>query len=41
VDEEAYHHAGGGQLYKSFSIGPEGCGVIATGLAPGVSIGHG
>jgi phenol 2-monooxygenase len=28
VDEEAYHHTGGGQLYKSFGIGPEGCMVL-------------
>lgn len=28
VDEKAYHHAGGGQLYKSFGIGPEGCMVL-------------
>lgn len=28
VDEKAYHHAGGGKLYKSFGIGPEGCMVL-------------
>ncbi|KAJ5687414.1 hypothetical protein N7536_010033 [Penicillium majusculum] len=28
VDEEAYHHTGGGQLYKSFGIGLEGCMVL-------------
>ncbi|OGM48511.1 FAD monooxygenase [Aspergillus bombycis] len=28
VDEEAYHHAGGGQLYNSFGIGREGCMVL-------------
>lgn len=28
VDEEAYHHAGGGQLYKSFGIGSEGCMML-------------
>ncbi|KAB8211241.1 FAD binding domain-containing protein [Aspergillus parasiticus] len=28
VDEKAYHHAGGGQLYNSFGISPEGCMVL-------------
>ena len=28
VDEEAYHHSGGGKLYKSFGVGPEGCMVL-------------
>jgi phenol 2-monooxygenase len=28
ADNESYHHLGGGELYKSFGIDPEGCMVL-------------
>ncbi|KAF7591615.1 hypothetical protein BBP40_001315 [Aspergillus hancockii] len=28
VDNESYHHPGGGELYKSFGIDPQGCMVL-------------
>jgi phenol 2-monooxygenase len=28
ADNESYHHLGGGELYKSFGVDPEGCMVL-------------